>query len=314
MTLMRGFSRRAWLALGPLAAFCSTAWADGFDFTPDTTRFLSDPTFLTVAGQWYSETSAGRQVFNESWQPAGYGIVERYRADTDSYQQLIQYGVTNRLNVTLVGSYYEVSGHYTFTDRPAIDTSQSQFNDPELLVKYRAIMQTDDSVSLDLQLALSPGVVNGTPGSEGVAVFVNHQWQSLTLQAEGGATHYDSYTATDELNAATSRISTQWDYLLAIRSQLRASRHWAVNSGVVYTRNGTYSVTPSDGNSASSLGADSVIGPYVEVVCRILPRRLNLGFEYAHDFISDRSLSGAFDGRWLDQSRNLYTLRLRLIF
>jgi len=32
---------------------------------------------------------------------------------------------------------------------------------------------------------------------------------------EVGATHYDSFNASDELNAATSPISPLWDYVLA---------------------------------------------------------------------------------------------------
>lgn len=139
------------------------ALADTPDATPDTTRYISDPTFLTVQGQWYSQTSVSRQTFNEDWQPAGFGIIEHYRATTNSYQEVIQYGATSRLNLELVGSYYDVIGHYTFAYVPGFDTSQKRFNDPELLVKYRAVLQTDDSVSVDLQLSVSPGAVSNTP-------------------------------------------------------------------------------------------------------------------------------------------------------
>ncbi len=302
------------LLAGAWILSCTQALADTPDFTPDGTRYISDPTFLTVQGQWYSQTSVSRQTFNEDWQPAGFGIIEHYRATTNSYQEVIQYGATSRLNLELVGSYYDVTGHYTFAYVPGFDTSQKQFNDPELLVKYRAVLQTDDSVSVDLQLSVSPGVVSNTPGFQGAAAFVNHQWQSLTLQGEVGATHYDSFNASDELNAATSHISPQWDYVLAVRSQLRPSWRWAVNGGVVYTREDSYADSRSNGYTNYAVGASGVVDPYVEIVYKILPHRLNLGFEYDHEFVSDRTLSGGIDGTWLNQSRNLYTLRLRAVF
>ncbi len=129
-----------------------------------------------------------------------------------------------------------------------------------------------------------------------------------------GATHYDSFNASDELNAATSHISPQWDYVLAVRTQLRPSWRWAVNGGVVYTRGDSYADTRSNGYTNYAVGASGVVDPYVEIVYKILPHRLNLGFEYDHEFVSDRSLSGGIDGTWLNQSRNVYTLRLRVVF
>jgi hypothetical protein len=296
-----------------LASVCSLpVWA--LDFTPDTTRYLSDPSFLPLQGQLYSETIYSRASRDEDWRPAGGRINEHYSADTNSYGQRFRYGLSDRLSVGASASYTDTNEHYTYLFRPRSNLDKSQLDSPTFSMTYRAIDQTDNPMSVDVEASVSPGIVDNEPRSSTVALFANRELGSVTIQGEGGAEYWSSYTTSHTLSGTPTNISSQWGYFLGARSQLRLTRGWAINSGIVYNKDLRNSLSQPAFGASYSNSAVATVTPFVTLCYDLIPGRFNLAFEYDHNFIGDESQGGSSNGAWIKQSRNLYAAHIRLLF
>jgi hypothetical protein len=151
------------LALIGLAAFPAPAQA--VDLTPDTTRYLSDPSFLPAEGQIYSETTYSHADRSEDFKFADGFRSEHHSSGTDRYSQTFGYGVTDRLSLSASGSYSDAQDHYSFADGGSSSPRRSDFDNPSFAITYRAIEQTDSPVSVDVKGSYSPAAVGQTSQS-----------------------------------------------------------------------------------------------------------------------------------------------------
>lgn len=285
--------------------------ADALDFTSDTTRYLSDPSFLATQGQFFSHTTAGRETVNEDWQPAGGAINTHYSAVSNTYSENISYGITDRLNIAVNAAYLDRNAQETFTLFSPINRDTSQFLNPYLIAVYRAIEQGENPISIDIQASVAPSIVNNEPGTIGASLFINRELRSFTVQGEFGLHHNDAYSNSETLGGTTNRYSDQWGYLIGLRSQFRLTSAWAINAGIIYTESNDYSeISPANYTS----GDVSAVSPYVTVAYDLVPKSCNLALEYDHAVISNQNFSGGINGSWINQSSNSYYLHLRVLF
>jgi hypothetical protein len=302
----------------PLAAGIAVAFAPlcaaALDFSSDAAAYISDPAFLPRQGQFLSYVSISREVFDEDFEPAGRAVDEHYSAQTDSYTERLGFGVTDRLSVAVAAGYFERDSYYTFPVRADVSQNIGLYDDPNFSVVYRAIEQEPNPVAVDIAASFAPGIAYDVPGSGSLALRVNREEHALTLQGEVGARYYGAYTDTDTLNGAPNRYGGQWTYFIGARGQFRPVPRWAINGGLVYTEERGYSVTRTPPFGDYTSGSDAVVRPYLALAYDLVPRRCTLDIEYAHDFISDRSLSGSINGSWINQSRDIYSLHLRVLF
>jgi hypothetical protein len=316
--LLTAFSRAGLMAGIALAApICACA----ADVTADATPYVSDPSFLPRQGEFYTETSYDYVTRDEDWRPGGGVITEHYTANSNTFLQQIQYGITNRLSVGGYGSYADTSEQFNYTFQPSTEVDVSRFNNPTFNATYRALEQFESPVSVYVEALFSPAIVANAPGSGGINVFVNRELRfatsrgemGLTLQGEIGASDDNAYTTSNPLNGVASDVTGQWNYFLAERSQLRLTQRWAINSGVVYSKDLGDSEQAAAGETYV-IDSGTTVAPYVALVYAIVPSRANLALEYDHDFIGDDYRSGAINGTWTNQSQNIYELELFLRF
>jgi len=301
-------------------AYPMSTWA--FDFSPDNTPYLSDPSFLPRQGEVFLITTYDYTTREQDWQPAGGTINEHYSANANNYVQQAEYGVTSRLAVGATGSYTDTNGRYTYSSQPATEINTSRFDNPTFDLIYRAVGQLESPVSIYIEGLFVPGIVDNAPRAYGANLFVNREFGistsqgqiGLTIQGELGTLYNDCYTSTDPISGSTSDVTGRWSYFFAARSQLRLTSHWALDSGFVYSRDLAYSVVPSVVTDTSFVAPEAIVAPYVDVAFDIVPRRLSLTFEYDHDFIGDDRRGGATDGTWINQSQNYYAVHLFLLF
>jgi len=295
------------------AAFPSTGHAVDFtaDLTPDTTRYLSDPSFLPLQGQIYSETVYTHTDRSEDFHYAsGFGYLH-FSSNIDHYSQYFSYGVTDRLSLSASGSYSDESDHYSFTVGSSAP-KRNDFDNPTFGATYRAIEQTDSPVSIDVTGSYSPAAVDQSSQSGTIGLHINRETKFLTIQGEFSATYIDQYDGLDSLTA--TRHDGYWNYLAGLRSQMRLTDQFALDSGVVYSKN-------SDIQYDGGFFRDSQDGtwtPYVALTYDIIPARVNLAFEYDHRFNGDDQRSSSFvggpNGKWVNDNENLYAVHLRLLF
>lgn len=302
--------RIAAIALVSLATCPAKGWA--VDFTPDTTRYLSDPSFLPLQGQIFSETSYAHTDRTADFKFSNGATNEHLSGNGDHYSQSFAYGITDRLSVSAGGSYSDTTQHYSFAFGSPFSVGSSQFDNPSFAITYRAIEQVDSPVSLDVKTSYSPAAVDQTSQSGQIALFVNRELKLLTIQGEFGATYTDQYDGR-QTSTATDHGGF-WSYLAGLRTQARLTDRFAVNSGVIWSKNSDISYEGQFFRDSS----DGTWSPYVSLTYAVIPDHVDLTFEYDHDFVGDdhRTFSGAGfgNGKWANADENLYAVHLRLLF
>jgi hypothetical protein len=284
---------------------------------------LSNPSFLPLQGQLFSTTTYTYSTLNQDWQPQGETIDEHHLGTSNHYDERLEYGLTDRLAVGVDGGYASASGQYVYFDGPKLDANSSGLSNFALNAYYQAITYAHSPFSVYIEGTYAPGVVANAPRSEGLNLFVNRNFElatdhgvmGLTLQGEAGTAYDDDYASTNPQSGLTTHISGRWTYLFAGRSQFRFSPRWAFNSGVQFRQLLANSVAPPQASSIYSNSSESAVEPYVNVAYNIVPNRATVAIEYEHDFIGDeRHLGGLDSGAWVNQSQNLYSIRLFLLF
>jgi hypothetical protein len=319
---MTTLSRVALLA-GMALACPGTALA--MDFTPDTTRYLSDPSFLPLAGQVFSETTYNSTHVDEDWFGQGATVSgEHYAASGNHYIETLLYGISDRLSIEAVGEYDHSTFNYSFMFQGPLRTTRSQFADPTFGATYRLIDQTESPVSVDANASFTPAIVDDEPASGSIGLAVSQEMRSLTLQLEAATGYAGSYESIGTLYGSTNDIGGHWNFSLAARSQIRINPQLAINTGITYAKSLGYSVSSPFEivyNGVISVHTlkyterpDGTVSPFVALAYDIVPGQVNLAFEYDHLFIGDDHLGGATNGSWLNQSENLYAVHLRLLF
>ena len=304
-SLSRRSTRIAAIALLGLAA-CPAA-GRAADFTPDTTRYLSDPSFLPLQGQIYSETTYSHTDRTADFNFSDSAANEHVSGNGNHYSQSFSYGITDRLSVSADGSYSDTTQHYSFASGSPFSVGSNQFDDPSFAITYRAIEQAASPVSLDLKASYSPAAVDQTSQSGQIALFVSRELKFLTIQGEFGAAYTGQYDGRE--TSTVSDHNGYWNYFAGLRTQMRLTDRFAVNSGVVWSKN-------SDIRSDSQGSFDSTWSPYAALTYAVVPGHVDLAFEYDHDFVGDEHIHFApgIDGKWTNGDENLYAVHLRLLF
>jgi len=189
-------TRVAALALLGLAGFPATGHAIDLtaDLTPDTTRYLSDPSFLPLEGQIYSETVYSHTDQHQVLEIIGGPTQARFAASGDHYSQTFDYGISDRFSILGSATYSDTKNTASFQFGPPSSESTHEFENPTFAATYRALEQIESPVSLDVRASYSPATSNNLSQSGQVALFVNRETKFLTIQGEFGATYIDSYT------------------------------------------------------------------------------------------------------------------------
>jgi hypothetical protein len=293
------------IALLGLAALPGTGRA--IDLTPDTTRYLSDPSFLPLAGQILSETTYTHTDHSEDFQPSHFVGQNHFSANIDTGTQYFSYGITDRLSVNASGSYEGQSGHYS--DGAA--TTRDEFNNPRFGLTYRALDQAASPVSIDLSAFYSPSAVTGQSQQGGGTVAVSRETRFVTIQASVGASYIDQYSSD---TSAFTPHSGYWNYNAGLRSQIRVTDRFAVNSGVAFSKNSD--ITYEGGYFRDN--ADGTWTPNLALNYAIVPGQVDVAFEYDHSFLGDdhRSSPSYYgpNGVWTNDDQNLYAVHLRVLF
>jgi hypothetical protein len=291
--------------------FPVTGWA--FDWTPDTTRYLSDPSFLPMKGQIESFSSLSYNNINEYWRDLSGNKTEHYFSKGDTYTQYFYYGITDRLRISGSADLTERKNKFTFYgNRPEIENSTHNYSNPTFDLTYRAIEQTASPVSVDAAIFYTPPATANNSQSVGGSLFINKETKSLTIQGNTGIRFNDSYKFTNITNGESISSGFNWAYFVGITSQLRLSQRWAVNSGA--TMNMATSQSSVNSGAGFSDRYDSSLTPYIALEYHVIPNKAVIGLEYSHGFIGDDTRSGAFNGTWTNQSSDAYSLHLNLLF
>ena len=286
-----------------VAACPAAAWA--FDWTPDTTRYLSDPSFMPDAGQLYSMTSLSNSTVNEDWRYISGAKTQHYLGLGDSASQDFAYGITDRLMVSGAAEYTVTRNKDTYLNFQPDESTTHNVSNPTFAVDYRMIDQRSAPVNVDGKVLYVPSIVSNGVQSGGGEVFVSREWRSLTLQGFA-ATHY--------YNPTNGKTTNYWDYYAGLEDQLRLAPRWAVNSGLQIVKRSGFEFDNQSTGIAYTSRQDSSVLPYIALQYHLYPNRIVVGVQYEHEFVGDDHYNGSYHGTWTNNSDNIIALHLRMLF
>ena len=285
-----------------LSALLCAASARAEDLTPDTTRYLSDPSFLTLRGQFISVTSYEYSRRTSDLQNP-YGLhTEHLVVDRNAITESLGYGISNRFEAGILLTYSEASQHLTYPVAPGQDLDVNEFDNPTLFAIYRAFVVPADGFSVDVEGTFTPALFSNQGGAGSVALYVNQEYRSLTVQGEIGGGYNASYSTIHTLNGLAANVGDQTDYLVALRSQFRLTARWSTTVGIVYERDNSYTVYHPPSGAQVGYGAQGSIDPYAVLGYDIVPNRINLAVEYDYYSYNNQTLSPNI-GSFVNQSR-----------
>lgn len=276
-----------------------------FNWSPDTTRYLSDPSFIPKKKQLESQSvySYSRET-TDGINTSGVKSAEG-SGTTNAVAEELRYGVTDRLTVGLSGSWSATNGKYKYSNGYEETVQSYGLTNPEASLSYRLIEQGKNPVSVDSRIFYTRNFRRDTFQREGGSFAVSREMVSLTLRGEAGLTHNDSYNG-------DAVIDANWLYFGRVESQLRFSKRWALNSGITFSQATSQSYQTNDHVTDYSYGVN--IEPHVGVEYHLKENRAVLGLNYAHGFIGDESQSGYNNGTWANRSMDTVSLHLRMLF
>jgi hypothetical protein len=225
------------------------AHAQALDLTPDTSRILSDPNYLPLAGQIEGSTAYSHGWINGSGVNAAGDQISSFHINSNVIGQTLAYGITDDLSVN--GSVQYVPR--TFREGDGADgrvTSfdSSGFSDPTFGATWRALGQNAWPVSFDLFGSYTPDLINaqtasavedgtvargGQSGAAGAAV--GYETRSFTIR---GAFTENFFGTSNHLNLADGDTLEDGSYNnseLSLATQTRLADLFSVNAGIDHT-------------------------------------------------------------------------------
>ena len=118
------------------------AHAQALDLTPDTSRILSDPNYLPLAGQIEGSTAYSHGWINGSGVNAAGDQISSFHINSNVIGQTLAYGITDDLSVNgsvqyVPRTFREVDG----ADGRVTSSDSSGFSDPTFGATWRALDQ-----------------------------------------------------------------------------------------------------------------------------------------------------------------------------
>ncbi len=291
------------------AALCCLPFnAYALDLTPDSSRILSDPNYLPLAGQIYGSSEYTHTWTNgSSFNDLGTKTSSFY-INTNTLTQLLAYGVTDDLEVYGQADY--VPDSYRQVDNVSGTQSffkSSGFGDPSFGFDWR-VMEPNPyyPVNVDLFGAYTPDAVDSEAASTTENGTVARGGQSGNLGAAVGYQTRDftargSFTAdingdSNTLNLASGQFAhTQGytDYILALETQTRLDPLFSVNAGISHTFASNENVTNTATDLAHMNQPGDTTALHAALNYNLIPDQVVLSGVYSHQFYGNSHTSYA---------------------
>jgi len=278
------------------AAISTQAFAQ--EMGSDSTRIISDPLYLPLAGQIYGEStytygSTSQDVFDATGT----------RTDTtdihlNQLSQSILYGLTDDLAVSFDWAY-DISRDATRhpVGGPDLSRSSSGWTEPEFGLTYRVMDQRYSPLTLDLHASYSPDAFpaksatsdeEGTVARGGQAIdfgaTLGHEGPMFTVAAKFDAIWLGSRDVLNQNSGDISQTDSQWNYRFGLDSQTRFSDALSLNVGAGHTFTNTATVfNQTSGLEHFSSGGD-VTDVNAALNYQIVPNTVVASLEYQHNF------------------------------
>jgi hypothetical protein len=283
-----------------LAAACAAISTQAFaqDMESDSTRIISDPLYLPLAGQIYGESaytygSTSQDVFDSTGTRTDSTDIH-----LNQLSQRVLYGVTDDLAVSFDWAY-DISRDATRHPVGGSDVTRSSsgWTDPTFGLTYRAMDQRWSPLTLDLHADYSPDAFPAkaaTPDEEGTVArggpavdfgaTLGHEGPVFTVAAKFDALWLDTRNVLNQTSGETTQTDSQWNYRFGLDTQTRITNQFSFNVGAGHTFTNTATVfNQTTGLEHFSSGGD-VTDLSAALNYQFVPNVLVGSLEYQHNF------------------------------
>ena len=237
-----------------------------FDFTPDTNRILSDPSYLPLAGQVYDTTQ--------------YGVTFPKNAIADNgIKQSLGYGISDFLSI-------QVSDNYDWTKY------NSGFYDPSFGLKLRLLKQQESGFNLDLIADYSPDLLTNNRlnhyarGGQVSNFISNISYTTTDFTILGFAEITALSSAIQNDSFLQKSISEHQSFGIGIDTQIRIARDFSINAGVSEQFMTNYDISYSSYAKFSYNGYNTTTFN-TALNYHVIPNRLVTSLGYSNSFYND---------------------------
>jgi len=233
--------------------------ASAFDFTPDSTRLLSDPAYLPLQGQ--IEGTSQYSYADTNWTTDNdVGALDSTNKHKEStVTQTFGYGVTDDFTIQVSDNYDWIKAKSVAAAGTETDSNSTGFADPTIGATWRALDEKTYPLNWDFIATYAPNLINSKSASTtedgtvarggqtaGGGTALSYETKSFTISGRGTATYLGDRDTLNQSNNITTDYNSSWQYQLAVNTQTRFTDLWSVNAGVTETFNTTADATILD--------------------------------------------------------------------
>jgi hypothetical protein len=304
--------------------------ASALDFTPDSSRVLSDLAYLPKQDQFVSTTNYSyTRMTGDVFDYLG-ATKNSFTTTSNSLSQTYADGISDDLTLSITAAY----GKNSTTNKLATGSSAASvaygLDDPVLEMVWRVLDQKDNAVNWDLIGSYAPDLVQAVAASAiqvgsvarggqatTLGTALSYKTRDFTVYIDGSATYLSRRNVSDNINVITT-YNSNWQYSLSLNTQTRLNEVFAINAGMteifhnnVYGTNDTTLITFD--NKAGNLTTFNVA-----LVYNITPNRLVTTLTYNREINSKSSIDyatqPASNTTTKSKSANVIGARLQYMF
>ncbi len=271
-----------------------------FDFTPDASRVVSDPSYLPLGGQLYGSTEYTYGNTGSNTDNSLGALKSSNSTLSNTVNQALEYGLTSDFALRVSDSYEWPSSTTSYPDGTIMVTHSDGFIDPTFEAIWRALDQKDHAMNWDLLVTYAPNLFNaqsadptenGTVArggdTETFGTAISQKLKDFTFYFEGTMTYLDNRSVFNPGNNITTNYDPSWQYYIDASTQMRFSRQWSLNLSYSETFNDNVSASyvNSRGNLISSISQPGEVFVFTAALnFHAVPNRCVLSFIYNHYF------------------------------
>lgn len=295
--------RLADLSLLGLAFLLLPMGTFAFDLSPDSTRYLADPSYLPLGGQFFGSTEFIDGNTTSNTQDNLGNPKYSSTAGTNTYQQALELGITGDFEFRVVGNYQSVTSTNTYPSGAVTTTQSNGFDNPSFAAVWRFLDEKDHPFNWDLMGSYVPNLIKneaasvsqtGTVARGGdtttFGTALSYEAKSFTAYLEGTAEYLGNRSILNQANNVTTSTDASWEYILDLSTQTRFSDQWSLNAGLseTFEDNADASFTNTKGNLISFVEDPGDVTALTGALnYQPMPGRICASFIYTHDFLGN---------------------------
>ncbi|HEY1707934.1 MAG TPA: hypothetical protein VGG10_06685 [Rhizomicrobium sp.] len=314
---------------------CTLCVSTSASADPTTGRYLSDPAYLPLAGEFDGSTAfTVGDTHSKTYNSATNALIASIGQHTDQFAQMLEYGITDDLSIQASMDYDVFDKRTRFpVGGPSESLYSSGITDPSFGITWRALdqMSGPSPMNLDLfgsyspdwlgdtQPALGATGTEGRGGQEGrIGAALSHVWDTFTLYGSASANFIGDRNIFDSASHARSVANGYTNWTLDLSGQYRFTDQFSANAGVGETFGANTDVL----NGAT--GVDHVNDPgdntsiHASLNYAMIPDTLVAQATYAHNDYGTAHINfpaaAASDQTTRDHDENVWGLKLNYAF